>query len=318
MLLDAGIPLLESIQTLREKESAADVAHVLSDLIESLTHGQSLAQAMRGRPEAFSTLLVASVEASARTGQTAQALRQQAAYLAWVEGMRHKLISAAIYPAILVSASVLVMAFLTIFVVPRFAEIYEGMGGDLPWLSGLLLRAGAAVGAHPWQVLGGLIAGVVALALMGRQPAVRAALADRIWRLPVVGERLRLLELATLYRTLGLLLQAGVPVIAALTSSRELVGRSLQQALDQATLAVSQGTRLSDSFERHELSTPVSLRMIRVGEHTGELGPMLERAASFYDEELAQFTEWVGRVLSPVLMLIMGVLIGGIVVLMYL
>ncbi|HEX5373588.1 MAG TPA: type II secretion system F family protein [Aquabacterium sp.] len=318
VLLDAGIPLLESIQTLREKESAADVAHVLSDLIESLTHGQSLAQAMRGRPEAFSTLLVASVEASARTGQTAQALRQQAAYLAWVEGMRHKLISAAIYPAILVSASVLVMAFLTIFVVPRFAEIYEGMGGDLPWLSGLLLRAGAAVGAHPWQVLGGLIAGVVALALMGRQPAVRAALADRIWRLPVVGERLRLLELATLYRTLGLLLQAGVPVIAALTSSRELVGRSLQQALDQATLAVSQGTRLSDSFERHELSTPVSLRMIRVGEHTGELGPMLERAASFYDEELAQFTEWVGRVLSPVLMLIMGVLIGGIVVLMYL
>lgn len=318
VLLDAGIPLLESIQTLREKESAGDVAHVLSGLIEALTQGQSLAQAMRARPEAFSTLLVASVEASARTGQTAQALRQQAAYLAWVEGMRHKLISAAIYPAILVSASVLVMAFLTIFVVPRFAEIYEGMGGDLPWLSGLLLRAGAAVGAHPWQMLGGLMAGAVGLVLVGRMPAVRAALADRIWRLPVVGERLRLLELATLYRTLGLLLQAGVPVMVALASSRELVGRSLQQSLDQATLAVSQGTRLSDSFERHELTTPVSLRMIRVGEHTGELGPMLERAASFYDEELAQFTEWVGRVLSPVLMLIMGVLIGGIVVLMYL
>jgi general secretion pathway protein F len=81
---------------------------------------------------------------------------------------------------------------------------------------------------------------------------------------------------------------------------------------------VREGARLSDALQRHELTTPVSLRMVRVGEQTGELGPMLERAATFYDEELARFTEWVGKVISPALMLIMGILIGGIVVLMYL
>lgn len=318
VLLEAGIPLVEALVTLREKESAAGVVAMLSGLVDDLQHGQTLAQAMRQRPQAFSTLLVASIEASQRTGHTPDALRQHAAYLAWVGGMRDKLVSAAIYPLILITASLLVITFLTVFVVPRFAEIYEGMGGELPWLSGLLLRTGQAVGSHPWRVLAALGCVVVCAVMAWRAPAVRRALSQRLWHLPVVGERLRLVELATLYRTLGLLLQAGVAVVSALEASAELVNPSLRLALGRATQRVKEGARLSESFQDQALTTPVSLRMMRVGEHTGELGPMLERAATFYDEELARFTDWVGRVVSPVLMLIMGVLIGGIVVLMYL
>lgn len=318
VLLDAGIPLFEALVTLREKEASPGVARVLSSLIEDLEQGQTLAQAMRHRPEAFSTLLVASVEASQRTGHTPEALRQHGAYLAWVGGMRDKLVSALIYPAILVTASFLVITFLTVFVVPRFADIYEGMGGELPWLSGLLLRIGQVVGQHPWWVLGGLAALVMAAVAASRSPVVRKAVAAQLWQMPVVGERLRLVELATLYRTLGLLLQAGVAVVSALEASSELVGPALKLSLKDATRRVQEGARLSESLSAHGLTTPVSLRMVRVGEHTGELGPMLERAATFYDEELARFADWIGRVVSPVLMLIMGVLIGGIVVLMYL
>jgi len=164
----------------------------------------------------------------------------------------------------------------------------------------------------------GLGALVVAVMAAWRSPVVRAAAASKLWQVPYIGERMRLLELAALYRTLGLLLQAGVAVVAALEASHELVGSSLRPALAAATQRVREGARLSDSLHQHQLTTPVSLRMMRVGEHTGELGPMLDRAATFYDEELARFTDWVGRVVSPVLMLIMGVLIGGIVVLMYL
>lgn len=318
VLLDAGIPLVESLVTLREKEASADVAKVLALLIDALTQGKTLAQAMRTMPLAFSSLLIASIEASQRTGQTPQALRQHATYLAWISGLRNQLVSAAIYPAILIGASFLVITFLTVFVVPRFAEIYEGMGGDLPWLSGALLRTGKAVGDHPWLVMMGLGALVAAFMAAWRSPVVRAAVANYLWRLPYVGERLRLVELAALYRTLGLLLQAGVAVVAALEASHELVAASLRPALAQATQRVREGARLSESLQQFELTTPVSLRMMRVGEHTGELGPMLDRAATFYDEELARFTDWIGRVVSPVLMLIMGVLIGGIVVLMYL
>lgn len=318
VLLDAGIPLYESLMTLREKEASPEVAGVLGELTEALAQGKTLSQAMRQQPDAFSTLLTASIEASQRTGQTAQALRQHAAYLAWLGGLRDKLVSAAIYPMILIGASLLVMGFLTIFVVPRFAEIYEGMGGDLPLLSALLLKLGRAVGAHPWMALGGLLGVCLLLAAGWRSPAVRGAFVAKLWTLPVIGERLRLIELASLYRTLGLLLQAGVAVVPAMDASVELVDASLRPALRHANRGVREGARLSDSLHRHGLSTPVSLRMMRVGEQTGELGAMLERAAIFYDEELARFTEWVGKVVSPVLMLVMGVLIGGIVVLMYL
>jgi general secretion pathway protein F len=318
VLLDAGIPLYESLMTLREKEESAGVAQVLSTLTQALSQGKTLSQAMRMQPLAFSSLLIASIEASQRTGQTAQALRQHAAYLAWLSGLRDKLVSAAIYPAILIGASFLVITFLTVFVVPRFADIYEGMGGELPWLSGLLLSTGKTVGDHPWLVMMGLLA-LVAAAVMGwRAPPVRAAVSAQLWRTPVIGPRLRLIELAALYRTLGLLLQAGVAVVPAMEASAELVGPSLRPSLQLATRRVREGTRLSDGLHQHSLSTPVSLRMMRVGEQTGELGPMLERAATFYDEELARFTDWIGKVVSPVLMLIMGVLIGGIVVLMYL
>lgn len=318
VLLDAGIPLFEAIVTLREKEASPEVAEVLEGLTLALSEGRTLAQAMRQRPDAFSSLLVASIEASQRTGQTPQALRQHAAYLAWLTGLRDKLVSAAIYPAILIGASLLVITFLTVFVVPRFADIYEGMGGELPFLSGLLLKAGKAVGEHPWWVLAGLVAAVLGAMAAWQSPAVRAAASARLWRTPVIGPRLRLIELASLYRTLGLLLQAGVAVVPAIEASLELVGPSLRPSLQQAMRRVREGARLSDALQRHELTTPVSLRMVRVGEQTGELGPMLERAATFYDEELARFTEWVGKVISPALMLIMGILIGGIVVLMYL
>ena len=318
VLLDAGIPLYEALTTLLEKEASPDVARVLSSLATDLAQGKTLAQAMRRQDEAFSTLLVASIEASQRTGQTPQALRQHAAYLAWLGGLRDKLVSAAIYPAILISASLLVMSFLTVFVVPRFAEIYEGMGGDLPWLSAALLKLGQAVGAHPWLAMLALVGLAVSVVAGWRSQAVRAAVMARLWTMPVIGERMRLIELASLYRTLGLLLQAGVAVVPSMQASGELVGPSLRPALLAATRRVREGARLSDSLHQQGLSTPVSLRMMRVGEQTGELGAMLERAATFYDEELARFTEWVSKVVSPVLMLVMGVMIGGIVVLMYL
>lgn len=318
VLLDAGIPLFEALTTLREKEESADVARVLSSLTTDLSEGRTLSQAMRAQPQAFSALLIASIEASQRTGQTAEALRQHAAYLTWLTGLRDKLVSAAIYPAILIGASLLVISFLTVFVVPRFADIYEGMGGEMPWASAVLLGIGKGVGEHPWLAIGGLVALVAGTMSAWRAPVVRAAVSERLWRTPVIGPRLRLIELASLYRTLGLLLQAGVAVVPALEASLELVGPSLRPSLVQATRRVREGARLSDALQRHQLTTPVSVRMMRVGEQTGELGPMLERAATFYDEELARFTEWVGKVVSPALMLIMGVLIGGIVVLMYL
>ncbi|TAL22470.1 MAG: type II secretion system F family protein [Aquabacterium sp.] len=318
VLLESGLPLYEAIQTLAEKEDTPATAAVLSAVLQGLEQGQTFAHALGSQPQAFGRLFVASVEASQRTGQIPQALRQHAEYLTWLNGLRDKLVSAAIYPVILIVASLLVVSFLTIFVVPRFAQIYEDMGGELPLLSRWLLNVGQAVGGQPMVSLG-VLAGVIGAAVWAwRLPATKALVADMLWRMPRVGTRIRLMELAALYRTLGLLLQAGVTVVPALEAANGLVNPSLRGALQRATQSVREGQRLSDSLQAEDLTTPVSLRMIRTGEHSGELGGMLERAATFYDEELARFTEWVGKVVSPALMLIMGVMIGTIVVLMYL
>ncbi len=318
VLLDSGIPLYEALQTLQEKESSAEVVRVLRDITTHLSQGQTFGQALQSRQDVFGALFVATIDASQRTGQVAGALRRHGEYLAWLHGLRDRLVTATIYPVILIVASFLVMGFLTVFVIPRFAQIYADIGGDLPLLSRLLLDFGQTVDNHSFMVAALAVVAVMATVAAWRMNEVRRAFVALVWRLPQIGARVRLMELAGFYRTLGLLLEAGVPMVTALETCTGVVGAGLGVGVTGATARVREGQRLSDSLESEGLTTPVSLRMVRVGEHSGQLGPMLERAAAFYDEELARFAEWIGKVVNPVLMLVMGVVIGGVVILMYL
>ena len=318
MLLGAGIPLLEGLLTLREKEAAAPVAQALDAVIAALHAGQSLSGALKSQPASFDALFVAVIQSSERTGQIEQALREHAAYLGWVDALRSKLVSASVYPLTLIVAGVAVIVFLLLFVVPRFGGILEGVGGELPATSRALLAVGRLSGAHPWATTAAAIALLLAPLGVWQLPAVRAAVVARLWQIPLLGPKLHLLALAQFYRTASMLLGAGVPAVPALGSARDVISMRLRGPLDAAIDAVRGGERLSVALQRAGLTTPVSLRMIRVGERSGALGPMLRNAAEFYDEELSRLTELVTRLVNPVLMLVMGVVIGAIVVLMYL
>lgn len=318
ILLDSGIALYEALETLRDKERDTHVSMVIADLTRKLEHGQTFSQALGAHPSIFGALFIATIEASQRTGQIPDALRRHGDYLTWLGRLRDKLVTACIYPAVLLIAGFLVLTFLTVFVVPRFAQIYDDLGGELPILSRALMQVGSTVNDHPLGISVILGTALGACIVLFRTTAFRQWVASRLWRLPYLGDRLRLMDLAGLYRTLGLLLQAGVPVVPAMEACHGMAGAALGPELCAATQKVREGERLSDSLERHGLGTVVSVRMLRVGEHTGELGSMLERAAMFYDEELVRFTEWVGKVVNPLLMLVMGLLVGGVVVLMYL
>ena len=317
VLLAAGIALLEALETLREKESSRSVAQALDEVIASLSSGQPLSASLRTRPEAFDALFVAVVQSSERTGQLEQALREHATYLAWVDTLRAKLVSASIYPLTLIVAGFAVIVFLLLFVVPRFAGILEGVGGPLPTSSLVLIALGHLGGDHPWGTgLGAL--GLLALpVLVARHDPVRAWAAMRLWELPLLGAKLRVLALAQFYRTASMLLGAGIPVPAALATARGVIALRLRPALDAAIEDVRRGERFSAALQHAGLTTPVSLRMVRVGERSGRLGPMMRQAAEFHDDELSRLTELVTHLVNPFLMLVMGVLIGGIVVLMY-
>ena len=317
VLLAAGIPLLEGLETLREKEASAQVARALDAVIAALHGGQPLSGALRAQPACFDSLYVAVVQSSERTGQLEQALREHAAYLAWVDTLRSKLVSASIYPLTLIVAGFAVIVFLLLFVVPRFAGILEGVGGDLPASSQLLIAIGHIGGGYPWTTGLSALVLLISPVLVWRNPAVRAWVTARLWQLPMLGPKLHVLALAQFYRTTSMLLGAGVPAMVALQTARDVISLRLRPALEQAIESIGRGERFSSALQQAGLTTPVSLRMVRVGERSGSLGPMMRQAAEFHDEELSRLTELITHLVNPLLMLVMGVLIGGIVVLMY-
>jgi len=149
------------------------------------------------------------------------------------------------------------------------------------------------------------------------RPAVRGWLRELLWKLPMVGERMRIYQLSRFYRTLGMLASAGIPLMAALEQVSGLLDARLQVRLAQARNHVREGLALSQAMERSGLSTAVAMRLLRVGERTGQMGGMMDRVADFHEEELNRWIDWASRLFEPLLMTFIGVVIGGIVILMY-
>jgi general secretion pathway protein F len=231
--------------------------------------------------------------------------------------VRKKVVSASIYPVILLGAGGLVTLFLMTYVVPRFSRIYQDMGSDLPFASKLLLQWGLLLQAHGATVLialGLLLSGVVYAAV---QPQVRAWVVRRIWLIPAIGERMRVYELARFYRTVGMLLRGGTPIVVAMRMVSDLLPPTLRADLARASASINEGKPISYAMESNQLTTPVASRMLRVGERTGKMGEMMERIAAFYDDEMARWVDWFTRLFEPLLMAVIGLVIGFIVILMY-
>ena len=317
VLITAGLPLVEAIETLAQKERRSEFRAILERLVAVLREGQPLSAALQEFAHIFSPLYIATVKASEKTSDLAPALARYVAYAGQLEAIRKRVVNASIYPALLISVGGLVSLFLLLYVVPRFGHIYQDRGTDLPLFSRLLLTWGQAVHEHAIVVLGTLAA-LAAAAVYGlRRSGVRTALGDALWRVPSLGERLKVYQLARFYRTIGMLLRGGMPLVAALDMGAELLHPLLRERLAAASRAISEGRNVSQSLEANGLTTPVALRMIAVGEKGGNMGEMLEQVAAFHDEELARWVDWFTRLFEPILMAVIGLVIGVIVVLMY-
>ncbi|HET6412530.1 MAG TPA: type II secretion system F family protein [Anaeromyxobacter sp.] len=316
-LLEAGLSVVEAIDALTEKERDESVRHLLEGVRRRLYEGQSLSVALGEFPSSFPTLYVATVRASEKSGAIAEALRRFVAYQEQIDLLKKRLVNASIYPAVLLAAGSLVLLFLVAYVVPRFSGIYEEIGGELPFASKMLMQWGRLLDAHGLAVLVGFFA-FVGLAGYGvRRPGFRAAVFGLLARIPMVGYRLELYQLARLYRTVGMLLRGGLPVVTAFEMTRGLLAAAARPRLASATRAVREGRSLTESLTAERLTTPVAERMLRVGERSGNMGEMMERIASFYDEELSRFVDLATRLIEPAMMTVIGLVIGAIVILMY-
>lgn len=317
-LLKAGLALVESVQTLAEKEHRPETRKLIDEVIARLYEGRTFSQALEQFPDAFPPLYVASVRAAERTGDLPEALSRYIAYQAQIDVVRKKLVSASIYPVLLIAVGGLVTMFLLGYVVPRFSHIYDDLGGELPLLSRLLIIWGRFLESHAMQVGVGLIASVALGIYLFSRPETKRWLGLQMWKVPAIGERMRVYQLARFYRTLGMLLNGGIPVVAALDMVEGLLHPTLRGLMHGATQSIREGQSISIAMEAHQLTTPVALRMLRVGEQTGRMGEMMERIATFYDDEMARWVDWFTRLFEPLLMAVIGIVIGMIVVLLYL
>jgi general secretion pathway protein F len=317
-LLKAGLSLVEALQALAEKEQQAEVRRIIEGVVQRLYEGLSFSQALEGFPRVFPPLYVATLRAAERTGNLQEALARYIGYQAQLDLVRKKLLSAAIYPTLLIVVGGLVTLFLLGYVVPRFSQVYDDLATDLPLLSRWLIAWGRFLEGHAWQavtaavVLGGLT--VYGLS----HPATRRWLGRQLWQVPAVGERLRVFQLARFYRTLGMLLNGGIPIVTALAMVEGLLHPTLRSLMCKAREDIRTGRPISGAMETHGLTTPVALRLLRVGERSGRMGEMMERIATFHDEETARWVDWFTRLFEPLLMMVIGLVIGLIVVLLYL
>lgn len=316
-LLNAGLSIVEGLEALREKEENETMRSILDSLLTGLRNGKRFSSVLAEQSDFFTPLYIGMIRAAEGTSDLPRSLERYIDYQKRVDLVRNKIVSASIYPIILALVGSGVTFFLIAFVVPRFANVYRDTGRELPWLSRLLMETGQFVTDNFSGFLLGLGCFAIITLLSLRRGHLAGTLARVMDKLPGLGERRRIYELSRLYLTLGMLSEGGIPLVAAMDTAQEMASPDIRAGLRMARTSVQSGSPLSSAFEANGLTTPISLRMLRVGERSGELGKMLTQSASFYDDEINRWTDRFTRIFEPLLMSLIGLVVGAIVVLLY-
>jgi general secretion pathway protein F len=314
-LLGAGLSVIEALDALRRgAKGAADGTIV--QLERSLQEGKRLSDALQAEP-IFPELLVALVRASELTSDLPQSLTRFLEHEQRVTEVRHRLVSTSIYPLLLVGVGTLVMLFLLFYVMPRFARVFEGMSGNLPWSARAMVSwAQMLHAASGWWLTGGLLL-ILALIVPVLSASGRARLLERILRLTPLQQPLHTYFLARWYRATGMLVQGGIPFPQALSLANSLLPAHLRKAGNAVEQGVRGGLTPSLAHARAGMATPVAEQLLLAGERTGDLGAVLTRVAHFHEVEVSRTLERTMRALEPTVMVIIGLGVGLVVVLMY-
>lgn len=316
-LLTAGLTIVEALEALLEKEQNSATHALLSRLLTGLREGKRFSSVLAEQTDVFPPLFVGMIHTAEGTSDLPRSLARYIEYDQRLEIVRNKVISSSIYPLILLCVGGTVSFFLIGYVVPKFSEVYQDTGRSLPLMSQLLLEWGQFVSKHTLSILlstfliiGATITGMYHQYLNGN-------LRRLIHKVPKIGERVKIYELSRLYLTLGMLLEGGVTITSALETARNMMSDEMREQISCAIKEIESGSPLSIAFERYKLATPISLRMLRVGERSGELGLMLTQSAAFYDNEINRWIDHFTRAFEPILMAVIGLIVGTIVVLLY-
>ena len=318
-LVKAGLPILQALEILHKRMEKPGYRSALAGIIEAVKGGTALSDAMASQPAFFPPLYTATVRAGEQSGALVDVLKRFIAYQKRMLTVRRKLVTALAYPVFLVLALVAVMALFFLYIIPNFTQMYSDQAGSLPFLTSLLISFTGIVSKGAPVIIVALIAGGIGLYLGYRSGAGRQALDTITLRIPLVRTLVIQYIMAQLTRTLATVLRGGIPLVQAMDTTAGVIGnRVIARRLLASRELLTEGVSLADAMERTKLAPDMTVRMIEVGESSGDLPQMLEDVADFYEQEVENRLTVLTTMIEPVLMLTMGVVIAFIVVALYL
>ncbi len=315
VMLRAGLPLDRALRVQIGMSAKPSLAALLEDLLKAVKAGKGLSQALAPHRALFGDFYINMVRSGEAGGHLGAIMERLAEHLERLRVLRESVISALIYPAILVAVAVISVALMLGFVVPQFETLFADLGEGLPLPTRMIVGLGHGIADWGW-LLALLTAAAVWLARRWLATAAGGAWRDRrMLGLPVLGEVVRKYEITRFARSLGTLLGNGVPIVTAVGIATETIGnRHLRSALEGLAPALKQGGRLADALEAAALFTPLALNMVRLGEETGSLDAMLLELARVHDGEVQSGIKRALTLVEPLLILILGAVIAAIIV----
>jgi type IV pilus assembly protein PilC len=317
-LLKAGMPLVQSLDILRQRVSNATFKAVLDGVYEKVKAGTALSDAFAEHPGLFPTVYAASLMAGERSGSLDEVIRRYVAYEKMIGAVKRRTISALIYPAILVVMMLGLVGIIVIRVVPAFSGFYANFGRQLPLSTRIVVGFSDMVLANFWLIAVGVVAVVMATLGWVQQPGQRARLDRILLTLPWFGVTVRKFATSQLARTLATLLGGGIPLVNALeVSGAALSNRHVAIEVQEVTRRVREGESFAAALRARAVFPDVAVKMVEVGEQTGALQEMLNSMADFYDEEIETEVARFITLIEPVILVLMGVIIAAVVLALY-
>jgi type IV pilus assembly protein PilC len=319
-MIDAGLPLVQCLEILSSQADNKTFGKTLDTIQNDVEGGAAYAEALSKHPKVFDELYVNMVAAGETGGILDTILARLSAYMEKAMSLKKKVKAAMVYPSTILSVAVAVVAILMVFVIPKFADMFTGMGGELPGLTQMVIGMSNFAASYKMLIV---VAVLIALGFLLRRyyatESGRRRMDGIFLRAPVFGPLIRKVAVAKFTRTLGTMLSSGVPLLDALEICAKTSGNKVvEEAVFKTRDSISEGKTIAEPLEETGVFPPMVVQMISVGEATGALDAMLGKIADFYDEEVDTAVEALTSLMEPVMMVFLGGAIGFVVIAMYL
>jgi len=319
-LIDSGLPLVRSLTVLAKQERDKVLKNTINSLSDSVQSGNTFSDALALHPRIFNNLFVNMVKAGEVGGVLEMALNRLSEFQEKAAKIKNKVIAAMVYPLIVMTMAVGIMAFLLVFIVPKFEAIFHDMLGDkpLPAVTTFVIGTSNVVKNHGLVLLGAVIVAVTAYKFIGRTRAGRFVIDSFKLRMPLFGDLNRKTAISRFARTLGTLVTSGVPILQALNITRETAGNSvIAAAISQVHDSVKEGESIVQPLEASRAFPPMVTSMVEVGEETGKLPEMLLKIADVYDDEVDNAVAALTSMLEPIMIVFLALIVGTIVLALF-